>query len=825
MTLLEKVKKLIKELSLQQAVLDQDNEILRLKIESLISGEEQRRYEEKSGRDLAIDTANEELSASNEELNSMIEELHASNEEMRIRNHIIEKERAQFISLLDSIPELIYVSDMETGEVLFANKKLQEIIGRDITGEKCYEAIQGRDESCEFCTNKIIKNTDDPYFWEHYNKAYKRYFYIMDRKIEWTDHKKVRFELAIDITERKKIEEQNKKLTIAVEQNPVTVVITDLNGNIEYVNPVFEKQTGYTMKEAVGKNPRILKSGKTDDLVFKDLWKTISTGKTWRGQFINKTKSGGEYIEKAVIAPIFNDQNEKTHYIAIKEDVTEKVKTEERIKRNEAMLRIAFETSNIGIMYVDKSGKIFYANKEATKIFGYSKAELYKMTVNEFSVAEDKNISPQFINLALQKKAKDRAVFEKRYHHKKGHVITCEVASALLRDSENKPLYFISHIKDITKEKQAEENLRKSEEKYRLITENASDVIWVFNVSRQELSYISPSVLQVHGYNQEEALKADALLEEDYAKKAKERVADIAAQFVKNPKKIGQRSFTFEARGLHKDGSSFWVEIKNSYRYNKKGEIEILGISRNIDQRKKLEQQLTELNDTKDRFISVLGHDLRNPFSSIISFTNVLLSDVDDFDKEEILEFVRKLNESAKQTYGFLNNLLEWSRCQQNKIPFNPNKVVINDLIHETCLLLTANAESKKISIEEKYDGKIYVEVDNEMIKTVIRNLISNAIKFTGEYGKVVVSAKKLSRAVQVVVSDTGKGMSDDVSQSLFIIGKNRSEKGTQGEKGAGFGLLLCKEFIDKHKGTIEVKSKLNKGSKFIVTLPEKVKL
>ena len=231
-------------------------------------------------------------------------------------------------------------------------------------------------------------------------------------------------------------------------------------------------------------------------------------------------------------------------------------------------------------------------------------------------------------------------------------------------------------------------------------------------------------------------------------------------------------------------------------------------------------EELKEANATKDRFISILGHDLRGPFRSVLGFSELLMKNINKYDKDDIREFAGLINSSSKQTYNLLNNLLEWSRSQQNRIAFNPQINNVLSIIKETYLLVNNSAEAKNITVELDIPEQINIEADTEMIKTVIRNILNNAIKFTENKGNIIISALKEACKVEIQISDTGTGMSETTKNSLFKIGKISSISGTAGERGTGFGLLLCKEFIDKHNGTIEVESEIGKGSKFIITLP-----
>ncbi len=230
--------------------------------------------------------------------------------------------------------------------------------------------------------------------------------------------------------------------------------------------------------------------------------------------------------------------------------------------------------------------------------------------------------------------------------------------------------------------------------------------------------------------------------------------------------------------------------------------------------------KLVKANATKDKFFRIIAHDLRNPIGSILGLTELLVENTSVFDKEKKEKIVKSIYTSSKHTYKLLNNLLEWSRAQQGETPYNPVKTELQPLLLEVILLLSSQAALKQITINEKISKNLSFHFDNEMIKTVVRNLISNAIKYTNKGGNIYITAKKNNEKVLISISDTGIGMSEKTKKSLFKIEEIESIEGTEGERGSGFGLMICKEFIEKHNGTIRIKSEINKGSEFIIELP-----
>lgn len=232
--------------------------------------------------------------------------------------------------------------------------------------------------------------------------------------------------------------------------------------------------------------------------------------------------------------------------------------------------------------------------------------------------------------------------------------------------------------------------------------------------------------------------------------------------------------------------------------------------------------QLQQLNSTKDKFFSILGHDLKGPLNSLTSFSGLLINHTDSLSKDEIKMLAKDLDKSLKNLFALLENLLEWSRSQTGNIEFKPEPFDLHTLLEQNAELLKTQAQNKNIVLSDVSRPGIEINAHKHSINTVIRNLVSNAIKFTPEGGAVTLNAQLAQDEVMVSVSDTGVGMSEDVIAKLFRIDAKHSTKGTADEKGTGLGLILCKEFVEKNGGRIGVQSEVGQGSVFYFTLPVK---
>lgn len=229
---------------------------------------------------------------------------------------------------------------------------------------------------------------------------------------------------------------------------------------------------------------------------------------------------------------------------------------------------------------------------------------------------------------------------------------------------------------------------------------------------------------------------------------------------------------------------------------------------------------LEELNKTKDKFFSIISHDLKNPLSAMMGFAELLDNSFDKFPEEKKRKFISIISSSSKSLYALLENLLHWARSQSGTMLFRPARIKINGLISENIITLKHNAKKKLIDLVFEETAEFYATVDENMLSTVIRNIASNAIKFTPKGGMVTFSLKQIAESIQIKVEDTGVGMTPEQQEKLFVIEKSKSTTGTDSETGTGLGLILCKEFIDKHNGKIWAETKQGKGSSFYIELP-----
>jgi signal transduction histidine kinase len=232
------------------------------------------------------------------------------------------------------------------------------------------------------------------------------------------------------------------------------------------------------------------------------------------------------------------------------------------------------------------------------------------------------------------------------------------------------------------------------------------------------------------------------------------------------------------------------------------------------------QQRLRESNASKDKFFSIIAHDLRSPFTALVGMSQYLAKGIDQLDPETAKEFLEGMHKSSKNAFNLLENLLEWSRIQTGRLPMEPKMVDVSDILEDNLSLLQVNIEKKNIAVENHLNEHEEAWADENAVHTVLRNLLSNAIKFTPGEGSISIFSQRLKDKVVITVKDSGVGMDQETLDNLFRIDQRNTTRGTEKEKGTGLGLILCKEFVERNHGSLSVESKRGAGSMFSFTLP-----
>lgn len=391
-----------------------------------------------------------------------------------------------------------------------------------------------------------------------------------------------------------------------------------------------------------------------------------------------------------------------------------------------------------------------------------------------------------------------------------------------------------------------------SEEKFRQIATSAKDAIFFIDYDGT-ISFWNRSATEIFGFTEKEVLGKQ--LHELIAPEEYRDFYERGFSFNNSDEKIDILGKTLEMQAFRKDGSIIPIEISLS-SVTLKGKQCACGIIRDITLRKTSEEQmerlieelqisrdvieqqvndliilnekiadseekLRETNASKDKFFSIIAHDLKNPFQGLLGYSEILAKDLLNMDTEDVQEVAHDLHESAQNLFKLLENLLQWSRIQRGVIEYNPDVFSLHQVAQLNVGLVNSSAFQKRITIENQVDPELMVYADVNMINTIIRNLLTNACKFTDFDGRIVLTGTKISdQFAEVGIIDNGVGINQENCDKLFRIDSQLTTLGTANEKGTGLGLVLCKELTEKNGGEIRVESTIGEGTAFYFSIP-----
>lgn len=506
-------------------------------------------------------------------------------------------------------------------------------------------------------------------------------------------------------------------------------------------------------------------------------------------------------------------------------NVIERKRAEEELERSFSLLSATLEATADGIMVVDKNREIIHFNRK----FG----ELWNIPESVLNDHDGKAmmafLTSQVADPAALRKIDDEIYMDEE--KTSSDLVECKDGRVFERYSqpqraEGKILGRVWSYRDITVEREAERELRISEERFRTIFENSPIGIELYDAKGIQVD-INKTALEIFGIaEKEDTLGFDLFSGTSLTPELKEKLSqgkhiDYKASFdftkVKKlnqykTSKLGISELQYSITPLKSDEGvilSYLVLIQD-----------ITESKRASDLLKENEARLRKLNASKDKFFSIIAHDLKNPFNAIVGFSDLLLQKIHEKDYDGVEELADLIKKSAERIMNLLMNLLEWARSQTGRVKAKPELIAASFIVGEAIETLGNLAERKSIAISAEIPDGDKIYADRAMVSTVVRNLLSNAIKFTGVGGKIVISATKDNGQMLFKVSDTGVGMEKKAMEKLFRIDESLSMPGTMDERGTGLGLLICKEFIEKNGGRIWAESEPGKGSTFSFTLP-----
>jgi PAS domain S-box-containing protein len=491
-------------------------------------------------------------------------------------------------------------------------------------------------------------------------------------------------------------------------------------------------------------------------------------------------------------------------------DVTDRKKAEQQLY----LMAQTLKSINECISLTDINDRILFINEAFLRTYGYTEQELIGQNI---SIVRSPHNNQEVVNKIMDITTDSGWKGEILNRRKDGSDFPISLSTKIVKNEVGDILGMVGVAVDITDRKQSEKALQDSETKYRNLIETIPDGVYR-STPEGKFVEVNPAMVKMLGYESKEELKA----------------IDIKNQLYFDPE--DRESLTLQEKleeiGIFrlkkKDGSGIWVEDHGWYITDEADNVIFHeGILRDVTERKldeiqlqKYSDELQELNATKDKLFSIIAHDLKSPFSSIIGLSEIIKSEARHLDIETIEQYAQAIYSTSQQTFKLLENLLDWARIQQSQMIFRPIPIVLKEVVKEVIELLFENANSKKIQIKNLVPDQKIAIADQDMLKTIFRNLISNALKFTFTNGIVEIQAISGQGLIEIAVKDSGIGINKVDLDKLFKVGSNYSRRGTENENGTGLGLMLCKEFIEKHGGRIWVESEEGKGSIFKFSLP-----
>lgn len=385
-------------------------------------------------------------------------------------------------------------------------------------------------------------------------------------------------------------------------------------------------------------------------------------------------------------------------------------------------------------------------------------------------------------------------------------------------DKNGKAIRSFGTIQEITKYKLSEENFRQNEDRFKKLIEAIPAGVAI--VQDQKISFINPSGKKLlFGNNKLNPIGRrfesfiDAQSEKKYAEEF-EKLTDRNAQT------------TFEIQMQSSEGLKFTAEITliaTNYINRKAVQIIFSDITEqklSENRIKEKENKFRDLIENKDKFFSLIAHDIRTPVNSLIAFLDLLDSEYDKFSDSEKRKYIKLMHNNANKTLNLLDNLIEWAKSESGNLSFHPVDLNLFKSIKSILELFESALAFKQISIQYQINENLMIWADKNMFRTIMQNLLSNAIKYSYHGGTILISAIHKAQFIEIKVKDNGIGMSKKTIDKLFTLEKIDSQPGTSEERGSGLGLILCKDFVDWHHWTIKVKSEINKGSQIIIRIP-----
>ena len=716
----------------------------------------------------------------------------------------------------------------------WANSVLKQIFG-DVEGKVCYSTYNKQNTICPKCgVREIFEEGKDRVFHEQVGKD-------ADGNTVWSEiiatsikdkdgNITAALELVVPITERKLMEEALRESEMQIrsilESSPDAIVVSDLNGNITDCNQATLQMLGYSRKEeVVGKNSFEFIARKDYEKTMRIMERIFEQGSVKNVEYLSVAKDGHEFPTETSVSVVRDTQGNPKHLVGIIKDITERKKMEALLAESEEKFRGIAERSFDATATVDLQGTITYASPSVEKVLGYPVNEVYGKSFLEYFMPVQLSDATQLFTGLMQGKLLEGIQLE--LQRKDGTTAIVEInASPIIMNGEIKGIQAV--FRDVTQRKKMENALRESEEKIRNILQSSPDAIVVTDIRGNIIECNQASLRMFDVASREELLGKNVM--EFVDKKERDRVIESTM------KTIEQGSMrNLELASMTKDGREVFVEVSASLMRDVSGNPQYLvAIFKDITERKQMLKKLEEyseqleqmvekrtqqLKETQEQLIkaerlaaigqvaAMVGHDLRNPLTGINSAAYYLKTKLGSKADKNLMEMVELIEKDVQYSDKIIADLLDYSRELQLEFAETTPKLIIKEIFS----LITVPKNVQVIDLTEN-EPKIIIDLDK--VKRVFGNLIKNAIDAMLEGGRLEITSKRIEDNVEIIVADTGIGMTKEVMEKLW------TPFFTTKAKGMGLGLPICKRIIDAHGGKIAVESEVGKGTKFTVTLP-----
>jgi PAS domain S-box-containing protein len=630
-----------------------------------------------------------------------------------------------------------------------------------------------------------------------------------------------------------------RKLSRATEHSPASVVITAKDGRIEYVNATFSEVTGYSADEVIGQNPRMLKSGDLTETFYKELWDTILAGNVWEGDLINRKKTGEEFWESASISPIKNDDGEITHFVAVKQDITERKEAEDTIRQQKIFIETVINSipDAISIIEID-SGRVVKANDAFAAEVGLSHDRIEGQFCYELTHKLSEMCAPPHHECPMFKTREtgQKQIVEHIHETADGDELYVEVSTFPIKEEDGAIRQVVHVARDITERKKAEEKIRNSEKSLAQIIDFLPDPTWVidndgtvvrWNRAMEKLLGISAGDMVGQGdyeyalpfYGERRPVLIDLVKEWNAAYEEKY----IAV------KKDGENLIA-ESHHPTLGDDGMYLSATAGLLYDAAGQVAgAIESLRDITEGKQMEAELIQAkhaaddaNQAKGDFLANMSHEIRTPMNAVIGMSHLALK-TDLTAKQR--DYLTKIQSSANSLLGIINDILDFSKIEAGKMDMEAVDFYLDDVLDNLANLVTVKAREKEdleVLFAPASDVPRYLVGDPLRLGQVLTNLANNAVKFT-DSGEIVVTIDKVDQkedqvTLQFTVSDSGIGMTEEQMAKLFQSFSQADTSTTRKYGGTGLGLAISKKLVSMMGGEIWVESQKGQGTTFIFT-------